>query len=304
MLLLGQSVFSQSKKEQIETLIFQKDSLVVVIEEFRKLAKENKVEQEQLIETLNSRIIEIEKKLMRSLLLIEEKEKLLFNIQKEAKVLSDSTKLLKAELASLRTEKIKTIIIGQQVWMAENLNVDKFRNGDPILEAKTTEEWIKAGIDGKAAWSCYNNDPKNCERYGKLYNSFAINDPRGLVPEGWHIPEDSEWTILTDYLGGEKSAGPKMKSTKFWSENGNGTNESGFSGLPGGSRTTDGTFDVFGSAGYWWVSTIHEKLGNWAFGLGIQYENSASIIRFNGTTLENNNISTMGLGISVRALKD
>lgn len=301
-LLICQSAFSQSKKEQIEVLIFQKDSLVMVTEELKQKARIFKVEQDQLVDTKNSKIIEIEKKLMESLLVIEEKDKMLLNIQKELKLFFDSTKTLKAELTLLKSQNIKTIIIGQQVWMAENLNVDKFQNGDPILEAKTSEEWTNAGLDGKPAWCCYNNDPKNCERYGKLYNSFAINDPRGLVPEGWHIPTDLEWTLLTDYLGGESLAGPKMKFTNFWSENGNGTNESGFSGLPGGSRPLDGTFDVFGYAGYWWVSTKHEKLGNWGFGL--QFENSAPIIRLNSTILENNNISTKGLGISVRALKD
>ena len=82
------------------------------------------------------------------------------------------------------------ITIGRQVWMTENLNVDKFRNGDPISHAKTDEEWVKAGENGSPAWSHYDNDPANGEKYGKLYNWYAVNDSRGLAPEGWKIPSD------------------------------------------------------------------------------------------------------------------
>jgi uncharacterized protein (TIGR02145 family) len=89
-------------------------------------------------------------------------------------------------------KKYKTTVIGGQVWMAENLNVSKFRNGDPIPEAKTAEEWASAVRYDIAARCYYDNDPKNGEIYGKLYNSYAINDPRGLAPLGWHIPTDSE----------------------------------------------------------------------------------------------------------------
>ena len=106
------------------------------------------------------------------------------------------------------------VTIGSQVWMTENLNVDKFRNGDPIPEAKTYEEWKKAGENKQPAWCNYKNDPANGEKYGKLYNWFAVNDPRGLAPKGCHIPSDKEWTVLTDFLGGNKVAGTKMKSRR------------------------------------------------------------------------------------------
>jgi uncharacterized protein (TIGR02145 family) len=97
----------------------------------------------------------------------------------------------------------KSVIIGNQSWMAENLNTSKFRNGDPIPEVKTDEEWAKALKEGRPAWSYYDNDQKKGAKYGKLYNWYAVNDPRGLAPIGWHIPTDNEWTALTDYLGGE-----------------------------------------------------------------------------------------------------
>lgn len=167
------------------------------------------------------------------------------------------------------------VTIGNQVWMSKNLNVDKFRNGDPIPEAKTDEEWKKAGENKQPAWCYYNNNPDNGDRYGKLYNWFAVNDPRGLAPEGWKIPSNEDWTRLTDFLGGESVAGKKMKSTEFWADNdgesGNGTNESGFSGLPGGGRYVSGTFYLVGKFGYWWSSTEYGANNAWLRSLGYNF---------------------------------
>ena len=152
----------------------------------------------------------------------------------------------------------KEVTIGKQVWMAENLNVDKFQNGDPILEAKTDEEWVMAGREKRPAWCYYDNDPANGEEYGKLYNWYAVNDPRGLAPKTWHIPSIEEWCILTDYLENDEAA-VKMKSKTGWEtgwdNSGNGNNRSGFSGLPGGFRDSTGTFREFGKSGCWWSST-------------------------------------------------
>jgi uncharacterized protein (TIGR02145 family) len=165
--------------------------------------------------------------------------------------------------AEAGTLAIAEVTIGNQVWMAENLNVDKFRNGDPIPEAKTDEEWKRAGENQQPAWCYYDNDPNNGTKYGKLYNWFAVNDPRGLAPNAFHIPSDADWTILNDYLGGEGVAGTKMKSTSGWSQNGNGTNSSGFSGLPGGYRNYDGSFNGVGNTGFWWSSSEDETDGAW-----------------------------------------
>jgi uncharacterized protein (TIGR02145 family) len=188
------------------------------------------------------------------------------------------------------------VTIGKQVWMSENLNVDKFRNGDPIPEAKTDEEWKKAGENGQPAWCYYNNNPDNGDRYGKLYNWFAVNDPRGLAPEGWKIPSDEDWTRLTDFLGGESVAGKKMKSTEFWADNdgesGNGTNESGFSGLPGGIRGASGSFLYIGEFGYWWSSTESSTYGAWSRGLNYDF----------GDVSSSNDYDREGL--SVRCLRD
>jgi uncharacterized protein (TIGR02145 family) len=191
----------------------------------------------------------------------------------------------------------QTVTIGKQEWMTENLNVDKFRNGDPIPEAKTNGEWELASKNKQPAWCYYNNDPQYGAKYGKLYNWYAVTDPRGLAPVGYHVPSDAEWTKLTDFLGGESVAGEKMKSTSGWDSyttggskncpncanwnaeyrrkvpcntcqdtrfvpvpkvpnSGNGSNTSGFSGLPGGFHSGyDGTFERVGQVGYWWSST-------------------------------------------------
>jgi uncharacterized protein (TIGR02145 family) len=157
---------------------------------------------------------------------------------------------------------MKEVKIGDQIWMSKNLDVDTFRNGDPIPHAETDEAWEEAAENQEPAWCYYDNDPTNGEKYGKLYNWYAVNDPRGLAPEGWYIPSDDEWMTLIDYLGGEIEAGVKMKSTIGWNDDGNGTNESGFSGLPAGDRNW--SFYDIGKCGYWWSSTeeaTHSALG-------------------------------------------
>jgi len=184
-------------------------------------------------------------------------------------------------------DKIK---IGNQVWMAKNLAVDKFRNGDAIPEAKTKQEWEEYGDAGKAAWCYYDNDPSNGEKYGKLYNWYAVSDPRGLAPDGWHIPSDAEWTKLTDYLG--SAAGNKMKSTSGWNKNGNGTNESAFTGLPCGFRYNNGNFSLIGYLGFWWSSPEGDT--NYAWYLYLDYK-LGNVTRY---------YSNKGSGCSVRCLGD
>ena len=115
-----------------------------------------------------------------------------------------------------QTGTTKSVKIGTQTWTTENLNVSTFRNGYPIMEAKTNEEWNQANENKQPAWCYYENDPKNGAKYGKLYNWYAVNDPRGLAPAGWHVPSDAEWTILSDFLGGGMTAGKKMKSLSGW----------------------------------------------------------------------------------------
>jgi uncharacterized protein (TIGR02145 family) len=161
------------------------------------------------------------------------------------------------------------IRIGKQVWMLKNLNTDKFRNGDLIPEAKTKEEWVFANENMQPAWCYYDNNPANGKKYGKLYNWYAVNDSRGLAPIGWHIPSDEEWTTLVKNVGDQ--TGLKMKSQSGWNafkengdkmSSGNGTNSSGFLGLPGGFRVMNGIFAKLGDYGSWWSSTEDNQLAS------------------------------------------
>ncbi|MFA6572510.1 MAG: FISUMP domain-containing protein, partial [Bacteroidota bacterium] len=154
--------------------------------------------------------------------------------------------------------------IGTQLWMQKNLDVATYRNGDTIPHVTNTEEWknLKTG-----AWCYYNNDPQIGAVYGKLYNWYAVNDPRGLAPEGWHVPSDSEWVKLTAYLGGEDSAYGRLKESgvEHWqSLNIGATNETGFTALPGGCLAgAVGSFYNKGNRGYWWTSTSKDSSLAW-----------------------------------------
>jgi uncharacterized protein (TIGR02145 family) len=191
---------------------------------------------------------------------------------------------------------VQTVTIGNQVWMTKNLNVDKFRNGDPIPHARTDEEWKKAGENEEPAWCYYESDTRNGEKFGKLYNWYAVNDKRGLAPSGYHVPTDIEWTTLTNYLGEDN--GIKLKSTKGWNNNGNGTNICGFLGLPNGIRLDEGDIYFFGigELGYWWSSTIgltdYDSYG--------RHLDSDSNLLFRGCGSDYYN----GNGFSVRCLRD
>ena len=186
-----------------------------------------------------------------------------------------------------------TVKIGTQTWTTKNLEVVKFRNGNPIPQARTLEEWKKAKDNKQPAWCYYDNDPANGTKYGKLYNWFAVKDPRGLAPAGYHVPTDAEWTKLTVFLGGEKEAGQKMKSTSGWNENGNGTNRSGFVGLPGGYRNVfDGTCYFLNNSAVWWSATEINTTTSWYRSL--DYDGGA-IYR---------EPDDMGCGLSVRCIRD
>jgi uncharacterized protein (TIGR02145 family) len=149
-----------------------------------------------------------------------------------------------------------TIVIGTQEWMAENLRSTTYANGDPIPNVTGNTAWPQLTT---GAWAHYDNNSGYESPYGKLYNWYAVADPRNVCPTGWHVPTDAEWTVLSDYLGGESVAGGKMKSTgtQYWiSPNTGATNESGFSGLPGGLRNYfDGYSYTLGTSGYWWSAS-------------------------------------------------
>lgn len=164
--------------------------------------------------------------------------------------------------------------IGSQVWKTKDLGTSHYRNGDRIPQVQDPTEWESLTT---GAWCWYQKN----YTISKLYNWYAVNDPRGLAPEGWHVPTDSEWTRLIVYLGGQDSAGGKMKSVQqvgsdggdWWPPNTGATNSSGWSGNPGGFRDWYGSYDERHQAGYWWsssesnvvVSLGRSSAGVWAY---------------------------------------
>ncbi len=150
----------------------------------------------------------------------------------------------------------RTIKIGNQVWMAENLMVTHYRNGDPIPNETDDITW---GSLTTGACCSYNNDVTNSTIYGRLYNWFAVDDSRNIAPAGWHVPTNQEWRILIDYLGGGEIAGGKLKeagNTHWTYPNSGATNESGFTALPSGDRLyLIGGFSQMGTETSFWSST-------------------------------------------------
>ena len=198
----------------------------------------------------------------------------------------------------------KTIVIGTQEWMAENLKASRYRNGDLIPVVTDATVWAGLTTDA-ACW--YNNDSAtyNCP-YGKLYNWYTVADARNLCPTGWHVPSDAEWNRLVKYLDATADtacinclqsslAGGMMKSagTQYWlSPNTNATNSSGFSGLPGGTRFNDGSYYNIGGNGHWWSSTQNSTTGAW----------NRNLPYSNGGVLRND--YNKRLGFSVRCVRD
>jgi uncharacterized protein (TIGR02145 family) len=191
--------------------------------------------------------------------------------------------------------------IGKQQWMIVNLDVETYRNGDTIPQVTDIAAWDALTT---GAWCYYKNDAAYGAIYGKLYNWYAVNDLRGLAPQGWHIPTDSEWTTLSNFLG--DNAGNKMKTTGDkggpaggWNYGSQGTNESGFSGLPGGSRGDYkgvGTFSDNTFSGNWWSATEYI----------ISYPKQAwkRSLYYNSGVLFSNGPNIKANGYSVRCVKD
>jgi len=139
----------------------------------------------------------------------------------------------------------RTVVIGSQTWMAENLNYD-------------------------GGGKCYDNDPSNCAKYGRLY---TWDEAKEACPAGWHLPSDAEWRQLKNAVGWNQTAGKKLKSKTGWDNNGNGTDEHGFSALPGGYGRSDGGFSSAGSYGLWWSATEYNASNAWRRIMYYNYEN-------------------------------
>jgi uncharacterized protein (TIGR02145 family) len=175
-------------------------------------------------------------------------------------------------------------------WSIKNLNVSKYRNGDKIPHVSDPKEWTNLTT---GAWCYYNNDPENGKIYGKLYNWYAVHDPRGLAPEGFHIPSvydirNLQYSLKYDKVGCKL----KEKGTTYWlSPNSGANNSSGFTALPGGDRDGNGNFINISKIGFWWTSTI---FGNFPSTLLIRYDSCDG----------SENTNDKNAGLSVRCIKD
>jgi uncharacterized protein (TIGR02145 family) len=203
------------------------------------------------------------------------------------------------DIFDIENNKYKTVYIGNQQWMAENLKTSKYSDGTMILNITDDTQWQN---NTTGAWANYNNSDSLGEKYGKLYNWYAVspttNGNKNVCPTGWHVPTDAEWTVLTDYLGGESIAGGKMKevgTTNWNSPNTDATNITLFTGLPCGLRYGSGGFySGIGNSGYWMSSTEKDAYYAW-----IRELNSAN-------SIVNRSVGMKGKksGFSVRCLKD
>ena len=346
-------LFAQSKKELIVSLTNRVDSLNQIVSSERSYKDRLNSE----VSNLKKQLLNLETtedRLLNEIKVLEDKNSDLLNehnkfkkeVEQKLKTKQDSLFLITAELLKYKpapkeklvvkqdnTGPIKTVTIGTQVWMVSNLNVATFRNGVEIPEVQDEDAWEKVYYNKQPAWCYYNNNSNNGVKYGKLYNWYAVNDTNRLCPQGWHVPSDSEWTVLTDYLGGEPGAGSKMKAKSGWNKvesggsascpvcsawndeyrrktachrckdtryipaaiayhSGDGTNESGFTGLPGGARYVNGDYNSIGGRGYWWSSKENGTGDAWFRYL---YDDSGGAYRDSTSKLA---------GLSVRCLRD
>ena len=203
----------------------------------------------------------------------------------------------------------QTVLIGSQCWMAENMKVTSYNNGAIIPNVKEANEWLNL-LTGAYVW--YDNDPSWKNPYGALYNWFTVVDPNGLCPEGWHIPSHNEWTELTNFIGGTGAPhANELKSCRQvssplggecntsehprWDDSNNsvfGTDDYGFSALPGGYRVGLGQFNLLGGYGAWWSSTEYSYWFSWGRSMFWDTENVGNFYDYKQ------------VGRSVRCLKD
>ena len=187
----------------------------------------------------------------------------------------------------------KTVKIGNQEWMAENLRVTHYQNGDPIPKVIDTNQWTS---QTKGAYCVYDNQEYYSSTYGYLYNWYAVTDKRNIAPKGWHVPTINEWQQLIYHIGGKDVAGGKLKEkgTYHWDNpNFGATNKYGFSALPGGFRYDDGIYANLGHYGNYW-STTDWKHGLWYINLA----SGAANVLIDKYAVDKEE------GISIRCIKD
>lgn len=208
---------------------------------------------------------------------------------------------------------MNAIKIEDQIWTSENLAISSFQNGDEIHHAKSEDDWSQANFNKKPAYCFYENNEELAKSYGFLYNWFAVNDERGLVPKGWHIPHVLEIVKMLNHLDNANSldynnfpgdkkffgqrniAGGRLKSSgeEFWkSPNEGASNEFNFSALPAGYRDQNGNFGAINKDAFFWTKS--QESFNKAYFLSVNYYDSRASILPN----------TYGYGLSIRCIKD
>jgi len=216
-----------------------------------------------------------------------------------------------SEVVDVDGNSYSTVVIGDQIWMSENLGVTRYADGTPIPLVEEEEEWDALDYNARAYCWYYNDSAVFAPDYGALYtwsaamkgaaNSYTIpSGVQGVCPDGWHLPSNNEWAILVDYLGGDEVAGGKMKETGIlhWEyPNTDATNESGFTARPGGYRSSNGGFYRQGNNGSWISSS------NYAY-YGIDPERAYVIRLYNDQAYCNQSVQPNEYGSSVRCLKD
>jgi uncharacterized protein (TIGR02145 family) len=194
-----------------------------------------------------------------------------------------------------------SVLIGDQIWMVENLQTTKFNDGSPIPHITDSAEWRN---NNTPAYCWYDNKKIEYQYpYGALYNWYAVNTNK-LCPTGWHVPSAKDWSDLSDFLGGQAIAGSQLKEvgTKHWCEpNSDATNQTGFTAVPGGTRSSTGEFFArgyfygysdCGVYGDWWTST--EDFSDMAIGKNLAANSSELTTSY----------TFKGTGYSVRCIKD
>jgi uncharacterized protein (TIGR02145 family) len=190
----------------------------------------------------------------------------------------------------------KTVKIGNQIWMAENLKVTHYRNGDEMANVTDNSEWSNLAA---GAWCVYDNSAAYNDIYGLLYNWAAVDDERNIAPLGWHVSTDEDWQILIDYIGGDNVAGGILKEkghALWWSPNTGAIDEYGFKGLPGGYRESTGVFRYIGENAFFWTSDDSSEEGRpGAWYTRLDHDRSAILHTYSDGYI---------YGMSIRCVKD